>query len=269
MLFSTFLYMWYHGNKPIFAYNYIANDFEDQIPGLFPAGWFSIVNPFNVRVVLDGDNKVMEVKSAGSEDVTEIQKKFKKTTEGIIQCKVKMLDDNGRFVIHMTQLDREYNPYDDIIIAFLEGGIHVVKEENLITLGDGVSWAIDEQSLEESTPLTNYEINIWYLVRIDFTIESFLLAIDGVSLGEFQYPRYNSPYFVSLYFVSFATQYNFKFYVDNVNIRITDAIVYIHPLNIFISIIIFSSLFVILFNCFKYSKLKNKGKLGKNKIIKG
>ena len=118
--FSMFSYIWYQTNKPIFISNYVEDTFEDQILGVFPVGWFSIVNPFNVRVVLDGDNKVMEINSAGSEDVTEIQKKFKKTTEGIIQCKIKIQDTNTRFVIHLTQLDREYDPFDDIIIAFLK-----------------------------------------------------------------------------------------------------------------------------------------------------
>ncbi|KKL10282.1 hypothetical protein LCGC14_2557380, partial [marine sediment metagenome] len=89
------------------------------------------MNPWNVRVVYDNGNKVMEVKSSTT-DVTEVTKRFKKTSSGVVECKVKMLDVNGRFVIHMTQLDREYDPYDDIIIAFLDGGVHVVGEDNII-----------------------------------------------------------------------------------------------------------------------------------------
>ena len=267
--FSTLLYTWYHANKPIFAHNYVEDTFEDQIPGIFPAGWFSIVNPFNVRVVSDGDNKIMEVRSAGSEDVTEIQKKFKKTTEGTIQCKINTQNANARFVIHITQLDREYNPYDDIIIAFLEGEIHVVGEENLITLEDdptfwgkimllnnNVSWAIDEQSLEDSVPLMRYEVNFWYSIKIEFNKERFLLTINEVFLGAFNYPRYNSPYFVSLYFVSFATQDGFRFYVDDVKITISNPVDYIHPLNIIIPILMvfFSSMIILCY--FRFSKLK-------------
>ena len=227
----------YHANKPIFSSNYIADNFEDQIPLLFPAGWISLVNPWNVKVVYDGGNKVMEVKSSTS-DVTEVTRRFKKTSAGVIECKVKMLDVNGRFVLHMTQLDREYNPYDDIIIAFLDGGIYVVGEDNIIASVGGDSWAMDEQGLEDSVPLMNYVINIWYLVRIDFDREDFHLSINGNSLGVFSYPKYNSPYFTAVYFVSFMTSSTFRFYVDNVKITISQPVDYIHPGNIILLMII-------------------------------
>ena len=149
----------YYTNQPVFSHNYIADDFDDKIAGIFPIGWLSFVNPLNVRVVSDGDNHVMEVRSAGSE-VTEICRRFKKTSEGVIEFRVKTLDTKSRFVIHIPQLDREYNPYDDIIIAFLEGSIYIVQEENiieldtdpsfwekLVLLNDDLSWAINEQSL--------------------------------------------------------------------------------------------------------------------------
>jgi len=266
-----FSYIWYHANKPVFISDYVDDTFEDQILGVFPAGWVSIVNPFNVMVVLDGDNKVMEVSSAGSEDVTEIQKKFKRTTEGTIQCKIKIQDTNTRFVIHITQLDREYDPYDDIIIAFLEAGIYIVGEENIITLeddlsfwerlillNDDVSWAIDEQSLEDSVPLMRYELNLWYSIKIEFNKERFLLTINEVLLGAFDYPRYNSPYLTGLYFVSFATQYNFKFYVDDIKITISNPVDYIHPLNIFSMFLMIFFLSMIILCYFNFSKLKRK-----------
>ena len=227
----------YHNNKPIFSYNYIEDTFEDQIPGLFPAGWISLVNPWNVRVVYDNGNKVMEVKSSTT-DVTEVTKRFKKTSSGIVECKVKMLDVDGRFVIHLTQLDREYDPYDDIIIAFIDGGVHVVSEDNIIASVDGDSWAMDEQGLENSVPLMNYVINVWYIVRIDFDRENFHLSINGNSLGVFNYPKYDSSYFAAIYFVSFMTSNVFRFFVDNVKITISNPVDYIHPANIILLVII-------------------------------
>ena len=230
----------YHANKPIFSYNYIEDNFEDQIVGLFPMGWISLVNPWNVRVVYDNGNKVMEVESSTT-DVTEVTRRFKKTSNGIVECKVKMLDVNGRFVIHLTQLDREYNPYDDIIIAFIDGGIYVVGEDNIIVSVDGDSWAMDEQGLENSVPLMAYTINVWYSVRIDFDREDFHLSINGNSLGVFSYPKYNSPYFTAVYFVSFMTSSTFRFYVDNVKITISKPVDYIHPANIILIMIILIS----------------------------
>jgi len=227
----------YQINKPIFSYNYIEDTFEDQIPLIFPVGWISLVNPWNVRVVYDNGNKVMEVKSSTT-GVTEVTKRFKKTSIGIIETKVKMLDIDGRFVIHMTQLDREYNPYDDIIIAFLDGGIYVIGEDNIITLGDGISWAFDEQGLEDSIPLMNYIINVWYSIRIDYDREDFHLSIDGNPLGVFNYPKYDSPYFTAIYFVSFMTSSTFKFYVDNVKITLVQTVDYIHPANIVFLVVI-------------------------------
>jgi len=237
---STGLFL-YYTNKPILSFNYIEDDFEDQIVGLFPMGWLSVVNPFNIRVVSDNGNKVMEVRGTNSE-VTEISRRFKKTTEGTIECKIKIQDTTTRFVIHIPQLDREYDPYDDIIIAFLERGIYVVGEENLITLeddpsvweqlillNDDMSWAIDEQSLEDSVPVMRYETFLWYSVKIEFNRENFLLTINGDFLGVFNYPKYNPPYFTSLYFCAFATPYNFRFYVDNVKITISESVDYIHP----------------------------------------
>ncbi len=241
----------YYTNKPLFEYNVIKDDFEDQITGIFPMGWLSGVNPFNVRVVKDGSNKVMEVKSAGSKEVTEIARRFKRTSEGVIECKVKALDTKSRFVIHIPQLDREYNPFDDIIITFLERNIYVVQEENIIELeddpsfwekiillNDDLSWAIDEQSLENSDPIEEYEINTWYSIRIDFTKENFLLAINGNPLGTFSYPKYNPPYFASLYFIAMATPTNFKFYVDNVKITLIQTVDYVHPGNIALLVIL-------------------------------
>ncbi|KKM08145.1 hypothetical protein LCGC14_1726820 [marine sediment metagenome] len=240
----------YHANKPIFSYNYIEDNFEDQIPFVFPIGWLSVVNPWNVRVVYDGGNKVMEIKSSTT-SVTEITRRFKRTSEGVIESKVKMLDVNGRFVIHMTQLDREYDPYDDIIIAFLDGGVYVVGEEHIITkendpalweklimLNDDTSWAIDEQGLEDSVPLMNYVINVWYSVRIDYDREDFHLSINGNTLGVFNYPKYDSPYFTAVYFVSFMTSSTFRFYVDNVKITIIQSVDYIHPGNVALLVII-------------------------------
>ena len=227
----------YHTNKPIFSYNYIEDNFEDQIPGLFPIGWLSGVKPFNIRVIIDDGNNVMEVKGTNSE-VTEIVRRFKKTSVGIIECKVKALDVEARFVVHIPQLDREYDPFDDIMIAFIEGGIYVVGEENLIILEEGVAWATDEQSLEDSDPLMNYVINTWYLIKIEFNKERFLLTINGNYLGTFNYPKYNPPYFASLYFVAMATPYNFRFYVDNVKITLSQTVDYIHPSNIALLLII-------------------------------
>ncbi len=279
ILFSMLSYLWYHGNKPIFQTDYVEDTFEDQISGLFPAGWFSAVNPLNIKVTLDEGNKVMEVRGISSQGVTEIQKKFKRAIEGIIECKVKILDMNTRFVIHIPQADREYNPYDDIILSFIEGGIYVVGDENiieletdpvfwerLIMLNDDFSWAIDEQSLENSDPIATYIINSWYLIKIEFNRERFLLTINGDILGTFNYPRYKPPYFTSLYFVSFATKYDFKFYIDNVSVNMISTTNYIHPLNIIIPILIVFFLFIIILSYFKLSK--SKIKFGKNKIIR-
>ncbi|MCP6718935.1 MAG: hypothetical protein KJI71_01705 [Patescibacteria group bacterium] len=255
----------YHANKPILSYNYLEDNFEDQIPGLFPIGWISAVNPFNIRVVSDSGNKVMEVRGTTSQ-ITEIVKRFKRTSEGIIECKVKPLDIQNGFAIHIPQLDREYNPYDDIMIMFLKGGIYVVGEddiiesenppsfgERLILLNDELSWAIDEQNLLNSVPVMNYDANSWYLIRIDFTRERFLLTINGDFLGVFYYPKYNPPYFASLYFIAIATPRNFRFYVDNIKITLSQPVDYIHPGNVIILVII--SIVVIGF-CFLYKRKK-------------
>ncbi len=268
---STFIYLWYHGNKPIFKQNVIEDSFEDQIVGIFPAGWFSIVNPWNVKVVSDGTNNVMEVKGISAQGYTEIQKKFKRTAEGIIKCKVKILDMNTRFVIHIAQRDREYNPNNDIIITFLEGGIYVVGEanliesenglslwENLIMVNDDMSWAIDEQSLLDSNSIMNYILNSWYSIEINFNQEEFFLTINENFLGVFDYPKYDSIYFTSIYFIPFMTKYDFKFYVDDVEITISNPVDYIHPLNIFILVLMIFLLSMIILCYFKFSKLKRK-----------
>ncbi|KKN01754.1 hypothetical protein LCGC14_1124510 [marine sediment metagenome] len=244
----------YHANKPIFSYNYIEDTFEDQIPMVFPAGWISLVNPWNVRVVYDNGNKVMEVESSTT-DVTEVTRRFKKTTIGIVECKVKMLDVNGRFVIHLTQLDREYDPYDDIIIAFLDGGVHVVGEDNIIASVDGDSWAMDEQGLEDSVPLMNYVINVWYLIKIEFNRENLHLSIDGNLLGVFGYPKYNPPYFTAVYFVSFMTSSTFRFYIDDVKITLSNPVDYIHPANVILLLVIPISIII-----FIYFFKKRRGK---------
>lgn len=234
----------YHANKPIFLNNYIEDNFEDQIIGIFPMGWLSVVKPFNVKIVSNDGNKVMEVRGTNTE-VTEIARRFKKTSIGIIECAVRVLNTNARFAIHIPQLDREYNPFDDIIIIFLEGGIYVVGEDNIITLdkdpsfwekiillNDDISWAIDEQSLEDSTPIMVYNINLWYSIKIEFNREYFTLIINENNLGAFNYPKYNPPYFASLYFIAIATPYNFKFHVDNVKITLSHSVDYIHIGNI-------------------------------------
>ncbi|KKM86823.1 hypothetical protein LCGC14_1275120 [marine sediment metagenome] len=240
----------YHANKPIFSYNYIEDNFDDQIPGFFPLGWLSAVKPFNVKVVSDNGNNVMEVRGTNSE-ITEIVRRFKKTSEGIIEFYVKPLDITTGFAIHIPQLDKEYDPFDDIIIMFLKGGIYVVGGddiivlerppsfwERLILLNDELSWAIDELNLLNTVPVMRYEANLWYPIRIDFTKENFLLAINGNALGTFNYPKYNPPYFASLYFIAIATPSNFRFYVDNVKITLSQPVDYIHPANIILLMII-------------------------------
>ncbi len=240
----------YHANKPIFSYNYIEDNFDDQIPGFFPLGWLSAVKPFNVKVVSDNGNNVMEVRGTNSE-ITEIVRRFKKTSEGIIEFYVKPLDITTGFAIHIPQLDKEYDPFDDIIIMFLKGGIYVVGGddiivlerppsfwERLILLNDELSWAIDELNLLNTVPVMRYEANLWYPIRIDFTKENFLLAINGNALGTFNYPKYNPPYFASLYFIAIATPSNFRFYVDNVKITLSQPVDYIHPANISLLMII-------------------------------
>jgi len=235
----------YYANKPPFSFNYIEDNFEDGIPGLFPMGWLSVVNPFNVRVVKDGNNKVMEVKDTDSKEVTEICRRFKKTTIGIIECDIKPLDIETGFVIHIPQTDREYDPYDDIIIVFLKGGIYVIGEENILELGEDSSfwswlrltndqtWLIDEWKLGDYNSVMKYEANLWYSIKIDFNKENFLLTINGNQLRAFNYPKYNPPYFCSLYFWTLITPNDFKFYVDNVKITLSQTVDYIHPMNIF------------------------------------
>ena len=260
----------YHANKPIFSYNSIEETFEDQIVGLFPVGWLSIVNPFNVKVVNDDGNNVMEVKGTMSK-ITEISKRFKKTYKGSIECKVKPLDVGTGFAIHIPQLDREYNPFDDIIIIFLKGGIYVVGENNIIQLdddpsfwekifllNDDMSWAIDEQSLEDSNPLMVYEANCWYSIRIDFNREDFSLEINSAFLGTFNYPKYNPPYLASIYFIAIATPYNFRFYVDNVKIKLSHTVDYPHPANVFLLILIPISIIGFYYLFKKKTKVKNK-----------
>ena len=239
----------YHANKPIFSYNYIEDDFEDQIVGLFPMGWLSAINPFNMRVISDGGNKVMEVKSISSQEYgTEITKRFKKTSEGVIEVDVKPLDITTGFVIHVPQLDREYDPFDDIMIMFSNGEIYVIQGENIVEVSGqgGLFWYMfllvnKDRTWGISVPedsVMEYKANIWYSIKIDFTKENFLLSINGNLLGTFNYPKYNPPYFASLYFYPLRTSYNFRFYVDNVKITIIQSVDYIHPANIILLVIV-------------------------------
>ena len=113
-----------------------------------------------------------------------------------------------------------------------------------------------------------YEVNFWYSIKIEFNRERFLLTINEVLLGAFNYPRYNSPYLTSLYFVSFATQYDFKFYVDDVKITLSNPVDYIHPLNIFgifLMVFLLSIIILCILCYFKFSKLKRKTTTKKRK----
>ena len=100
-----------------------------------------------------------------------------------------------------------------------------------------------------------YTINLWYTIKIDFDREGFLLTINGNYLGDFDYPRYDSPYFTSVYFVSFMTSSTFRFYVDNVKITIIQSVDYIHPGNVALLVIIPIS--IIIFYLF-YKKRRGK-----------
>jgi len=239
----------YHINKPIFRYNYIEDDFEDQIIGLFPMGWLSAINPQNMRVVSDGGNKVMEITSKTSQEYgTEVLRRFKKTSIGVIECKVKSLDIEAGFGIHLPQTEREYDPFDDIIIMFSKGEIYVIGGDDITEIDEGTSlwWysvlAINKDKTwiitKPEVSVMSYEANVWYTIRIDFTRESFFLAVNGDSLGEFNYPKYNPPYFASLYFYPLGAIYNFKFYVDNVKITLSNPVDYMHPMNIFLLLVI-------------------------------
>lgn len=272
--FSAVLYMWYHGNKPIFTPNYIKDDFEDQITGLFPAGWMSGANPFNIEVVNDNGNKVMEIEDKMTDDpsYTEIARKFKKTIRGIIKCRVKALDvTKSGFVIHIPQLDREYDPHDDIVILFLKGDIYVIGDENIIqvdnddsfwsflVLPDG-TWLIDEWTIEDYDAVASYDANTWILVEISFDRSDFFLTIDGNSLGRFSYPLYNPPYFAGVYFQSLIAPAGFSFYVDDVEITLSEPVDYIHPLNVafILLMVFFLSMIVLIYS--KFSKLKKCNK---------
>jgi len=259
----------YYANKPIFKYNIIEDNFEDNLAGFFPLGWLSVVNPFNTKVVNDNGNNVMEVKDLSSQEVTEICRRFKKTTSGIIECKVKVFNLDAGFVIHIPQRDIEYNPYDDIIIIFYDGLIYVAEEDNILELDEDPSvwswlrltnpecWLIDEWNLKDFEPASNYQLNIWYTIKITFDRENFILTINGDSLGTFDYPKLNPPYFASLYFWSLITPSFFKFYVDDVKITLLQPVDYIHPLNIIFLLFIPIS-FISFYILYKKKKKKRK-----------
>lgn len=255
------------------SHNYIEDNFEDKIVGIFPAGWLSGVHPLNIKVVDDNGNNVMQVRDTTSDDVTEVERRFKKTTTGVIECKVKALDLDSGFFIHLVQLDREYNPFDDIIIGFDNGNIHVIGEENIVTINKSdvedtnwydflypdsdVIWLIDENDLEDYDPVANYTINEWISIKIEFNRNEFILTINENSLGVFSYPLYNPPYFAGLYFWSFIKPSSFKFYVDDVKITLSQPVDYIHPANIVFMVLILISIIVIYI---RFQKRKTKRK---------
>lgn len=263
--------LYYYTNEPILTKNSIEDDFENKIPGIFPVGWLSAVHPLNVKVVSDHRNNVMEVKDTDSKGVTEVMRRFKKSSEGIIEAKVKPLDIKNGFVIHLVQTDREYDPFDDIIIYFYKGEVYIIGEENIMELDDidpsfldqliltddEGSVIIDEWNLENFDSMYEYEANEWYSVYISFNREKFTVLINGEYLGDFEYPKYNPPYFAGLYFWTAITPSNFRFYVDNVKITLIQSTDYIHPANIlFLGIVLFSLIIVV----FIIYKMKSKEK---------
>lgn len=250
--------------------NCIEDNFEDQILGIFPAGWLSAVHPLNVRVISDHGNNVMEIKDSSSKEVTEVMRRFKKTSIGIIECQVKALNTDSGFVIHLVQTDKEYDPFDDIIIFFYKRSVYVIGEENimpledidpsfldqLVLLNDEGSVIIDEWGLESYDSVYEYDTNVWYEVKLNFSREKFSLMINGELLGDFGYPKFNPPYFAGLYFWTAISPENFKVYIDNVKITILQAMDYIHPLNIIISFLLIFFISMIVLYYLKLKKIK-------------
>lgn len=267
---STGVFLYYI-NQPIFTHNYIEDDFEDKIPGIFPAGWLSAVHPLNVKVISDNGNNVMQIRDTGSDEITEVCRRFKKTSVGVIECRVKALDLQSGFFIHIPQRDTEYNPFDDIIIAFTNGNIYVIGGDNIIILDEDDSfwsflrltnnetWLINEWTLEDFDPIAEYEINEWISVKIVFDRNEFSLTINESSLGVFSYPKYNPPYFASLYFWTFIETSSFKFYVDDVKITLSQPVDYIHPANLFLLLLI-PIFIIVIYITFQKRKQIYKGK---------
>ncbi|MFO7798118.1 MAG: hypothetical protein R6W84_18420 [Promethearchaeia archaeon] len=227
----------YYANKPLLETSKLTDTFDDQLPGLYPLGWFSgiTVHPENIQIVQKDGSNVMKIQDTLG--VTEVMKKFKKTTEGTIICDINIDSSESGFVIHIPQKDSEYNPHDDIIIVFLNGGIYIITEENLVEVEDQgeTIWLIDEWSLETtSTPVGTYRRNIWFTIQIDFTMNNFIVFMDQEKLGTFNYPSYTPSYLCSLYFWTLYEPTGFNVYIDNVDITLIETYDSIHPLNAFL-----------------------------------
>jgi hypothetical protein len=231
----------YHLNKPITEAGRLGDDFEDQVPGTFPAGWWSGVNAHNARVRDLGGNLALEVLDDDGDDVTEVMKKFTKSSEGSFSCRLLIDDPEGGFVLHLPQRDSDYNPYDDIVVVFLNRGVYVAGEGDIVEFeyeGEIVQ-LIDEWGLAGRSPLETYRAGSWMDVELDFDLESFSLEVNGTDTGAHSYPRYSPSYICSVYVWTLIEPAGFSVYVDDVDIRIAEMVDPMHPLNLALLIAFF------------------------------
>lgn len=222
-------YVSYHANKPLLETNKVADDFGDQLVGVFPPGWWSGVNPGNVKVTTLNNNKVMRISDTSTNDVTEVMKKFKKTSKGVVKCDVRAREIDSGFFIHLPQRDSDYDPDDDAIIFFKRGGVYIIGESDIITLDSGKK--IINERYDKSESIFSYSEDEWIHVEIHFNLENFELILNDTNVGTFDYPVKPPNYFTSIYFWTSIGMSDFCVYVDNVDITLQDTVDPYHPLN--------------------------------------
>lgn len=199
ILFGMFLS--YH-NNPIFMKDYYYDDFENQIVGQEPIGWFEHKDNENIKIYKLDQNKVVRVWDT-SNDCAELVKRFGKTKRAEIEFMIYGLK-YELFTVQIVQMDNEYALKDDIILDF--GDITSIKVQ------------INKQHYR----VNSFKIKKWYNVKIKFDVEDdWELEIDGVDKGSWEY--HTTPwYFSQLYFYTHTTPMNYGFYVDNVSITILE-----------------------------------------------
>ena len=186
----------------------IVYDFESDVIGAFPNGWYG--SQWNGTEVIAWEKdevhgQVAEVENRDGNSV-EIATRFKKTKSGVIEFDIYGNYDE-RVNIDITQLTEDYDPVDDICINF--GGYDEItlKDEN------GV-W----------TKISSFSVEKWYHFKIEFNAGYWELWIDDEHVlfhqGFLINYQEKPPYFCQLYFATYVDDNSF--YIDNVEITVIE-----------------------------------------------
>jgi hypothetical protein len=127
--------------------------------------------------------------------------------------------------VHLPQKDSEYDPKDDAIIGLYDGKITAVSDcEEHDDMWSEIRY--------NDNPVYTYDSDKWYTIKIDFNLDKYTLYIDNKYVGTYNYPVENPDYITSLYFWGNSDPgQTFKFYIDNVDIKLYNTIESVHSWN--------------------------------------